>query len=155
MKRAEGLIFTIIPYGSEEYQNAASLREEILRRPLGLTFLPEELEAEKDHIHIVGYRENTLCATAVLVPEGDELKIQRVAVAKAQQNRGIGSSLMFFCEDYAHQRGFKAVYCHARTTAILFYRKHKYRLEGEPFDEDGIPHYKMRKALFRDPHQEN
>ena len=37
----------IIDHGTKEYQQMIKLREDILRRPLGLTFSPEELEIEK------------------------------------------------------------------------------------------------------------
>ena len=41
------IAFKIIKHSSPEFKKAVKLREEILRKPLGLTFLPEELEAEK------------------------------------------------------------------------------------------------------------
>ena len=37
----------IIDHGSKEYQQMVQLRNDILRKPLGLTFTPEELELEK------------------------------------------------------------------------------------------------------------
>ena len=37
----------IIDHGTKEYQQMIKLREDILRRPLGLTFSSEELEIEK------------------------------------------------------------------------------------------------------------
>jgi len=141
------LIFEIIEYGSTDYSRAVSLREEILRKPLGLTFLPKELEYEKDHIHIVGFIEDDICATAVLVPEGDVCKMQRVVVKADIQAKGIGSTMMKFCEEIAQANGFKAIYCHARNTAVSFYLKNKYLPEGDYFDEDSIPHLKMRKIL--------
>lgn len=139
--------FKVVEYGSDEYKKSVSLREEILRKPLGLFFTPEELEAERHHIHITGFLGQELCATAVLVPEGNELKMQRVATKSHLQSKGIGSALMSFCEEYAQLHGYKSIYCHARGTAISFYLKNKYILEGQPFDEDDIPHHKMRKEL--------
>jgi dihydrofolate reductase/predicted GNAT family N-acyltransferase len=139
--------FKIIDYGSDDYKKAVALREEILRKPLGLFFTKEELEMEKKHVHIAGFLGQEMCATAVLVPDGDEMKMQRVALKASFQGKGIGSSLMRFCEEYAIKHGFKSIYCHARGTAVQFYQKNQYALEGEPFDEDGIPHRKMRKTI--------
>lgn len=139
--------FKIIDYGSDDYKKAVGLREEILRKPLGLFFTKEELEMEKEHVHIAGFLGQEMCATAVLVPDGDEMKMQRVALKASFQGKGIGSALMRFCEEYASKHGFKSVYCHARETAIHFYSKNRYVLEGEPFEEDGILHHKMRKRL--------
>ena len=118
--------FQIIDYGSDAYQKSVALREEILRAPLGLSFLPEELELEKEHVHIAGFLRDDLCATAVLVPEGNAMKMQRVAIKEGFQNQGIGSALMAFCEEYARKLGYRSIYCHARKTAIAFYLKNNY-----------------------------
>ena len=142
------IIFRVIDFGSDAYRQSVSLREEILRKPLGLTFTMEELELEKEHIHIAGFLGQELCATAVLVSDGDSTKMQRVAIKSSFQNKGIGSLMMAFCEEYAREHGYKSVYCHARGTAIPFYLKNQYALEGDSFDEDGILHHKMRKGLI-------
>ncbi len=139
--------FKIIEHGTPEYQKAVLLREEILRRPLGLTFSETELRVEKDHIQIVGFGGLEVIATAVLVPEGQDCKMQRVVVKENLMSRGIGSQMMAFCEHYARKRGFKSIYCHARNSAVNFYLKNFYIPEGDYFDEDTIPHLKMRKIL--------
>ena len=74
-------------------------------------------------------------------------KMQRVATKASFQNKGIGSLIMAFCEEYAKKQRYGSVYCHARGTAISFYLKNQYALEGDPFDEDGISHHKIRKIL--------
>jgi predicted GNAT family N-acyltransferase len=141
------IIFKVIDFGGDDYKKSVSLQEEILRKPLRLTFTEEELELEKEHIHIAGFLGQEICTTAVLVPEGNTTKMQRVATKASFQNKGIGSLMMAFCEEYAREHGYGSVYCHARGTAIPFYLKNQYALEGDPFDEDGIPHHKMRKIL--------
>ena len=40
----------IIDHGSKEYLQMVQLRNDILRKPLGLKFTPEELEKEKEEI---------------------------------------------------------------------------------------------------------
>jgi predicted GNAT family N-acyltransferase len=42
---------------------------------------------------------------------------------------------------------FRTIYCHARDSAVSFYLKNRYMAEGDYFDEDTIPHLKMRKKL--------
>ena len=138
--------FKVVDYGSDEYKKSVALREEIMRKSLGVSFASEELEL-KDAIHLAGFLGQDLCATAVLVPEGNELRMQRVATKSHLQNKGIGSALMVFCEDYARKHGYKSIYCHAKGAAIPFYLKNKYVLEGQPFDEYGISHHKMRKSV--------
>lgn len=141
------ITFKIIEHNSPEYRAAVSLREEILRKPLGLTFSQEELEREKNHVHIAGFMGTEVIATAVLVPEEDIFKMQRVVVREVLQNKGMGSHMMTFCEEYARTHGFKEIYCYSRNSAVPFYLKNKYEPEGVYFNEDTIPHLKMWKVL--------
>lgn len=141
------MTFKEISYESPDWVNAVRLREKILREPLGSKFTEKELQEEENHIQIAGFWENELIATAVLVPENDHIKMQRVAVLEAFRNRNIGSQMMSFCENLAAEKGFKFIYCHARDTAVNFYSKNKYEKEGDYFNEDEIPHLKMKKKL--------
>lgn len=141
------LIFKQINHGSKAWLEAVSLREKVLRIPLGSRFSTKELAEESEHLQIVAEQNSTICACAVLVPEGSQMKMQRVAVDENLRNRNIGSQLMQFCEGIARDKAYEMIYCHARDSAVRFYRKNNYREEGDYFDEDGIPHVKMIKSL--------
>lgn len=141
------MTFKEITYKSQEWINAVKLREDILRVPLGNKFTDAELEEEKNHIQIAGFIDVELVASAVLVPDADTMKMQRVVVLENQRNKNIGSQMMAFCEGLAMDRGVKLIYCHARDTAVNFYVRNQYVKEGEYFDEDGIAHLKMVKKL--------
>jgi predicted GNAT family N-acyltransferase len=146
----ENMTFKEIKHNTPEWRDAVRLRESILREPLGSKFSKAELEEEKNHIQIAGYLDKELVATAVLVPEGEKMKMQRVAVLETLRNKKIGSSMMAFCEALAQAQGIKIMYCHARDTAVKFYLQNDYVKEGAYFDEDGIPHLKMIKKLDKD-----
>lgn len=141
------MMFKEIDYNSPEWTKAVRLREKILREPLGSSFSKAELQDEASHIQIAGFNDNELVATAVLVPEGESMKMQRVVVSEGLRNRNIGSQMMEFCERLAQEKGIKIMYCHARDTAVNFYLQNMYKEEGDYFDEDGIPHVKMVKVL--------
>ncbi|MBL0319462.1 MAG: GNAT family N-acetyltransferase [Alphaproteobacteria bacterium] len=140
--------FKIIKYNTPEYAEAVELREEILRKPLGIGFSDEEIAAEKDWVHIAAYQDGKLCATAALFPESSRLaKICRVAVLAKLQGQGVGTEIMRYAESYAAKQGFKEIYLHARDTSMPFYLKNQYLDEGDWFDEDTVPHKKLRKIL--------
>lgn len=139
--------FKIVPYSSKAWEKAVKLREKILRMPLGEKFTTKELEEEKNHIQIVGYINDEIIATAVLVPEDTDMKMQRVVVSDKFRNLNIGTEMMGFCESYILNEGYKAVYCHARDSAVNFYLKNGYLADGDYFPEDGIPHLKMKKVI--------
>lgn len=86
-----------------------ALREEILRKPLGLSFTPEELACEEGHMHIAGYLGQELCTTAILVPEGSALKMQRVATKTSFQNKGAGSALMRYRSAEMHGKAIERI----------------------------------------------
>lgn len=140
-------VFTIVEHLSNDWKEAVNLRENILRKPLGSKFSKQELEEEKNHIQIVGFLDEELIATAVLVPESEKLKMQRVVVINQKRNLEIGSKMMKFCELIALEKGISHLYCHARDSAVNFYLKNGYKGEGEYFDEDSIPHLKMTKNI--------
>ena len=141
------VIFKIATHGTPEYKAAYNLREEILRKPLGLQLSPQEIEDDKGYIHIIGCINKKTVATAVLVPKGKEAKMQRVAILSELQKLGIGSKMMKFCESQVKLLGFDAIYLHARQSVVNFYLNNGYTCEGDYFEEVGIPHIKMRKNL--------
>lgn len=139
--------FKEIAHNSPEWESAVKLREKILRKPLGSCFTQKELEEEKHHFQIAGFLDKNIVATAVLVPEDDKMKMQRVVVTENLRGLNIGTEMMAFCEKFALERKSKLIYCHARDTAVNFYVKNGYEKIGNYFNEDGIPHLKMSKKL--------
>lgn len=138
----------IIDHGSKEYQQMVQLRNEILRRPLGLMFTPEELEREKEEILIGAFEEEKMLGCCMLVQEeGNSVRLRQMAVLNNLQGKGIGRALMIFAENIARDRGFKKITMHARKTATGFYEKLGYKAVGEQFEEVTIPHYIMEKML--------
>lgn len=137
-----------IDHGSREYEEVVQLRFTVLREPLGLCFTKEDLEKEKDHIHIAAYEEDDLLACCMMIKlDKDTVQLRQMAVKKNLQRKGIGASLISFAESIAKDKGFKRIIMHARKTAIGFYEKFGYKAEGNEFVEVNIPHYVMEKAL--------
>ena len=59
----------LIEYGSPDYQKMISLRDNVLRKPLGLIFSPGELEEEKENILIGAFEDEDLLGCCMLVEE--------------------------------------------------------------------------------------
>jgi predicted GNAT family N-acyltransferase len=138
----------IIDHGTAEYHEMVRLREDILRRPLGLEFDAEELESEKNNILMVAYEDDHLLGCCMLVEEApDTVRLRQMAVLNDLQGKGIGKALMTFAENIARDRGYKKITMHARKNAQGFYEKMGYKKKGEEFEEITIPHYVMEKAL--------
>ena len=138
----------IIDHGTPEYQLMVKLRDDILRKPLGLGFTPEELESEKDNMLIAAFEEERILGCCMLVEEQPgTVRLRQMAVLNDLQGKGIGRALMNFAENIARDRGYKIVRMHARINAIGFYEKVGYKVNGDKFVEVTIPHYVMEKQL--------
>lgn len=138
----------IIDYGTAEYNQMVRLRDEILRKPLGLTFSKEELEKEKNNLLIVAYEDERMLGCCMLIEEGIQtVRLRQMAVMNDLQGKGIGKALMQFAENIARDRGYKKITMHARKDASGFYEKMGYRRQGDEFKEITIPHYVMEKEL--------
>ena len=135
-------------FGSREYAASLALREEVLRKPLGLMWTEAELAKEPASIHVGCFQGNELVGAVVLTPEDERtVGMRLVAVAPAYQGQGVGSALIVFAEEVARKRGYGMMMARARGTAVPFYRKHGYGVETDVFMQVGIPHQMVWKTL--------
>jgi len=138
----------IIDYNSEQYKEMVELRNQLLRKPLGLSFPDKDLENEKDNILIGYFDDGKLEGCCMLVPlEQGTVQLRQMAVLSGLQGKGIGRTIMQFAENLARDKGFKKIIMHARDTAVGFYEKQGYEKKGEMFTEVSIPHYVMEKSI--------
>lgn len=125
-----------------------NLRNEILRKPLGLSFDKEELDKERDDILMGAFEDDKLLGCCLLTRmDVFTVRLRQMAVPNNMQGKGVGRALMIFAENIARDLGYKKLCMHARQTAVGFYQKLGYSISGEPFEEVTIPHYIMEKAL--------
>jgi ribosomal protein S18 acetylase RimI-like enzyme len=144
----EQQIIREVEHDSAAYWATVDLRDSILRKPLGLRFEPEELEAEKDSRHIACYRGGRLVGCLVLRPiAGGDVRMRQVAVVTDLQGQGIGTALVKHAEALARKSGYCRIVLHARETAVPFYEKLGYSRIGNGFEEVTIPHWAMEKRL--------
>ena len=138
----------IIDNGTGEYRQMVKMRDDILRKPLGLGFTEEELESEKDNMLIAAFEDERMLGCCMLVEEQPGIvRLRQMVVLNALQGKGIGRALMNFAENLARDRGYKILSMHARANAVGFYEKVGYKVKGDQFMEITIPHYVMEKEL--------
>jgi ribosomal protein S18 acetylase RimI-like enzyme len=138
----------IIDHGTAEYKQMVKMRDDILRKPLGLGFTEDELEAEKDNMLIAAFEDDQMLGCCMLVEEQPgTVRLRQMAVLNDLQGKGIGRALMNFAENLARDRGYKIVRMHARENAVGFYEKVGYKVRGDKFTEVTITHYVMEKIL--------
>lgn len=113
-----------------------------------MDYTQEQLEAELDQVHLVGVEDGVVVAVALLQSVSAlTAKMRQVAVSPDRQGQGMGAQLVEAFEALAREMGHRDIVLHARDTAVPFYLKQGYEVEGSQFEEVGIPHHKMRKTL--------
>jgi predicted GNAT family N-acyltransferase len=138
----------MIDHGTKEYQQMVTLRNDILRKPLGLSFEAGELDQEKDDILMGAFEDDRLLGCCLLTRMDDAtVRLRQMAVPNNMQGKGIGRALMIFAENIARDLGYRKLCMHARESAVGFYRKLGYSITGDEFTEVTIPHYIMEKSL--------
>ncbi|MCC6815439.1 MAG: GNAT family N-acetyltransferase [Saprospiraceae bacterium] len=143
------LLFQEIEFASPEYDEALGLRNRILRIPLGLEFVESQIEEEFNQFHFV-LKDTTQGIVGCLVfkkIKEDTLKMRQVAIDDPFQSRGCGTLLICNAEKWAEQNNYTFIELNARESAVDFYRKLAYSIQGNKFFEVGIPHFKMIKKL--------
>jgi predicted GNAT family N-acyltransferase len=137
-----------IMHGSKEYDQMLKLRYEILRKPLGLTITPEDIEQEKKDTLIASFDDDEMLGCCILTKMDEQtVRLRQMAVQRNQQGKGIGEAIIHFTENVARDKGFKVLMMHARDTAIGFYERFGYSVRGEQFTEVNIQHHAMEKRL--------
>jgi predicted GNAT family N-acyltransferase len=138
----------MIDHGTKEYQQMVQLRNDILRKPLGLSFDSQELDKEKEDILMGAFEDDRILGCCLMTKmDPKTLRLRQMAVPNNMQGKGVGRALMIFAENIARDLGFKKLSMHARTTAVGFYEKLGYHSTGDEFVEVTIPHYVMEKDL--------
>lgn len=138
----------IIDYGTHEYRQMVKLRDDLLRKPLGLTFTKEELESEKENMLIAAFEDEDILGCCMLVEKDSETaRLRQMAVLNNLQGKGVGSAILQFAENLARDRGYKKIMMHARKNTAEFFEKSGYKISGNEFVELTIPHYQMIKEL--------
>jgi predicted GNAT family N-acyltransferase len=120
--------------------------------------VPEGIERDAEDArayHVLAMQGGHAIGTGrlVLLPEppkgqaGTWGQIGRMAVLQAHRKAGVGSRLLTALEEEAHRRGMERITLNAQLYALEFYRKYGYQPVGTVFEEAGIPHIEMHKAL--------
>ncbi|MGE5453381.1 MAG: YbgC/FadM family acyl-CoA thioesterase [Acidobacteriota bacterium] len=132
--------------------DAAAVRRAVFIREQGIAEAEEwDPDDALAHHVVVRSRAGLAVATGRLIPPVEAgsgtAKIGRMAVLKSCRGLGLGERVLQALLDTARQQGLGHIQISAQVAAQEFYTRAGFVLEGEVYDEVGIPHVAMRKAL--------
>ena len=84
----DSLDFSIIEHGSRAYEQACLLRDEILRKPLGMSLFDEDLDAESGFIHVAGL-DDTGATQAYLYLKPIDDKVVKMKQVKKEEKKEV------------------------------------------------------------------
>jgi predicted GNAT family N-acyltransferase len=100
--------------------------------------------------HVVAYDDGDAIGAARLhEPEPGTGKVERVAVRENRRGEGWGRRVMATVHTAARERDLPRLVLHAQVAVEGFYRRLGYRTVSDEFEEAGIPHVEMVRALDR------
>lgn len=131
-----------------EYAAMLDLRERILRKPLGLALTDAEKQMDLEDYLLGAFDGDQILGCLILQKKDDgSVKMRQVAVSETAQGRGIGRKMLQAAYDVLRDWRVSRLYCHARGTAVDFYRQNGWTITGDTFLEQNIPHFRMDIAV--------
>jgi predicted GNAT family N-acyltransferase len=109
--------------------------------------VPAELEMDEMDalcLHALAFDGERAIATGRLLPDGH---IGRMAVLRQFRGKGVGGAVLTKLMEAAKSRGDRDVVLSAQVHALPFYAAYGFTPFGEAYEEAGIPHRDMRRAL--------
>jgi ElaA protein len=111
-----------------------------------------QLDRNKQTLHLLGYQNNKLVAYLRVLAQGqsyeDYISIGRVAIEEKARGGGLGHELMTqalnLCQQYFPNENIKIS---AQEHLIKYYQKHGFEQASKMYLEDDIPHVAMIKNI--------
>ena len=136
-----------------ELAQAVAIRRAVFVEEQGVKEALEFDARDGEARHLLALRGSEAVGTLRLrsLDRGRTAKIERVAVLAHSRGAGVGQALVRAAVALARSGGAQEARLHAQTAAQGFYAGLGFVALGPVFDEDGIPHIAMRRALRRAP----
>lgn len=147
MQTRQDINVSKIDHTAPQYQQVWDLREEMLRKPIGLSLKNEDLSRDKEDAIFIAEHDGKVIGCVMGRHTDEGLQLRQMAVYDEWQGKGIGRMLVLALEAYAAQNGYTRILLHARKVARGFYAGMGYTDYGDEFTEVGIAHFMMEKAV--------
>ncbi|MEQ1121103.1 MULTISPECIES: GNAT family N-acetyltransferase [Acinetobacter] len=125
-------------------KDAKYIREQVFIQEQGIASEDEWDDFDATAVHFMVYDKEQPIATARLLPQHS---VGRVAVLMSYRKQGIGKILMQHIIDYARNQKLPYLKLSAQTYVTAFYEALGFNVQGEVYQDCGIPHIDMILAL--------
>ncbi|MFC1672694.1 GNAT family N-acetyltransferase [Pseudomonadota bacterium] len=98
-------------------------------------------------LHFGACVDGTLVSVASVFVKDNEARLRKFAILEDHQGQGIGSQMLTHVMAQMKAQGATKLWCDARETAITFYTRFGFSVEGERFFKHEVPYVKMVVGL--------
>lgn len=132
-----------------ELDAAFALRHQVFVDEQGFSVEEDRDGLDDDAIQLVAVTPSgkVVGTCRILASPGGSGRFGRLCVRRDHRRRGIAAALLVAAEREARAAGCVRIGMHAQTDAMALYVAAGYVTYGEPFDEGGVEHVGMEKAL--------
>jgi len=127
---------------ANEVENIFSLRSEVFVVEQDCVYQDIDGKDQKAK-HVLGKKDGEIVAYARIFKPGEyfkEASFGRAVVKKTERGKGVGDELVINCLENINEEEIKIS---AQSYLKGFYGKHGFKVEGNEYLEDGIPHTAM------------
>ncbi|MGC1198241.1 MAG: GNAT family N-acetyltransferase [Geitlerinemataceae cyanobacterium] len=128
------------------------MRNDILRKPLGLEISSKQLQNEKNenYNHFVAVDNNIVISALSVCTRQNYNQLCQIATAKRYRRKGIGKNLVLYAEKLLSRiDNLKVFLVFSRINSIGFYQNCGYDIvDSEIYELVGLEHRKMSKILL-------
>ena len=133
---------------AEDWPEVSALRTRVFVGEQGVPAEIEQDDRDADAVHVVSRNAaGEVVATGRLIVDGERGSIGRMAADASVRGRGHGAAVLAELHHQAVLHGVTEVELHAQVTARRFYERAGYTAVGPEYDEAGITHITMRRAM--------
>ncbi len=139
---------TLVISRTDDIEACLKIRFEVFVVEQGVPEALERDEFDASAIHLLATRDGETIGAARILLKGDTGKIGRVCVRKPARGTGLGAALINTALDELRKEpGISKAALGAQVDAIPFYEKLGFAAYGPEFDDAGIQHRMMDRAL--------
>jgi len=133
---------------SDDLATCLALRRTVFMEEQGVSLADEIDGRDEEALHVLASVDGEPVGCARILITENVAAIGRVCVLKGARGTGLGAAIIMACLDIAReQSGVTRAKLGAQTHATSFYEKLGFAAFGPVYDDAGIPHQDMERAL--------
>ena len=133
-----------------EWQDTLAIRQKVLWPNKNQEFCRVTGDEDASHYGVLIDQKIVSVASVypdITTPNKQTARLRKFATLAPYQNQGIGSFVLRHIIDVLKTDGVAIFWCDARESAIEFYQRFGFKVEGERFYKSDIPYFKMQMSI--------